>query len=117
MDFKDRLNALKPYVGGAVIGAIAITIVGFSADWVVTAGTLDQKVQSAKVTVLAEVCEKSAAQAWKRDGNKMAALEGWDNEEREQLAEKFAPVLADEAGKYDYRDEVVDRCDELLEPA
>lgn len=117
MDIKDRLTALKPYAGGAIIGAIAITIVGFSADWVVTAGTLDKKVQSAKVDVLAQVCERSAAQAWQQDGNKMTALEGWDNEHREQLAKKFAPVIAPGSDTYDYRDEVVDRCDELLEPA
>lgn len=114
MNIQDMIGKAKPYVGGAVVGAIAITIVGFSANWVVTHGTMEEQVQSAKVSVLAEVCEKGAQKHWTSQGQKLAALEGWDNSDREKLAKQFTPKIPNDDA---YHGEIIERCDDLLKPA
>lgn len=114
MNISDRISAAKPYVIGGVLGAAGLAIIGFSANWVVTTGTLAQQVEQAKVNILAEVCEKNAIRAWEERGQKIAALEGWGNEDREKLAQQYAPRLPNDKN---WHDEVVDRCDDLLRPA
>ncbi|HET7413204.1 MAG TPA: hypothetical protein VFJ18_11160, partial [Pararhizobium sp.] len=51
---------VKPAAWGAVGGAVAIAIVGFSADWVVTSGTAAEMVEaeseSAVLAALTPIC-------------------------------------------------------------
>lgn len=113
MNISDRIATLKPYLGGAVVGAVAVIAVGFSADWLVTTGTMQEQVSKARVNAFAQICEREAAAHWKNQGKEMAALDGWRNEERTALAKKFSVDLSadktlDEA--------IQDRCDSLLEP-
>lgn len=114
MNIGDMITSVKPYAVGAVIGAAVIAIVGFSANWVVTTGTMQDRIRETKVATLAQVCETNALAHWKEQGKEISALEGWDNDARQKLAEQFAPTIADQA---DYRDDIVDQCDDLLEPA
>lgn len=114
MNIGEYVTKLKPYATGAIAGAAALAIVAFSAGWVVTHGTMNQNIEKAKVSVLAQVCERSAADHWKNQGNKLAELEGWDNDQRAKLAKQFAPTVVD-AGEM--REDVIDQCDELLQPA
>ncbi|WP_161958813.1 hypothetical protein [Ferruginivarius sediminum] len=114
MNIRDSITSLKPYALGTAVGAVGIAIIGFSADWIVTTGTMNEKVQAAKVSALAQVCETNALAHWKEQGKKASALEGWDNDAREKLAKQFAPTTAKKA---DYQDEIVDQCDDLLRPA
>lgn len=112
MSLSERLQHLKPYATGAAVGIVTAAIVGFSADWIVMKGTMDQEVRAAKVAVLAQVCQETAGAHWKEQGNQTAALEGWRNEERTKLAEQFAPTFISN----DYRGAVVESCDRLLRP-
>lgn len=115
MDVADTLRRLKPVVGGALGGAAVLAIVAFSFDWVYTAGATERKVETAKVQTLAEVCESNAEHHWTKDENKkMAALDGWDNAHRAKLAKQFAPAVPQDAG---YREQVIEACNEALEPA
>lgn len=94
MTNKERLASFKPILGGAVLGAIATLIVGFSAGWLVTAGTMAEEVRSAQVTAYAGVCAENSVADWKDSGQQMTALEGWDNRDaRESLAKRFMPVV------------------------
>lgn len=51
---------VKPGITGAICGAVVITIIGFSADWVVTSGTASQmaetEAESAVLAALAPIC-------------------------------------------------------------
>jgi glutamine amidotransferase PdxT len=115
MKIQDTLAGLKPVAGGAVGGIAVAAIVAFSFNWIYTAGATTQKVHQAKVETLAEVCETKAERFWtKQEGMKMAKLDGWDNEQRNQLATQFTPELPDDDGIHD---DVVDACDEALQPA
>lgn len=113
MTFKERIESSKPYLGGAVIGVIGTLIVGFSAGWLVTGGTLAEEIRLAKVNTYAEVCASDSITDWKGDGKEIAKLEGWDNREaRELLAERFAPTT-----HADLKDDVQDACEDRIEQA
>lgn len=110
----DIMSRVKPYLVGGLGGAVAITIIGFSADWVVATGTMERQVQEARVAALAEVCEVNAEKHWADTGKKVAALEGYNNEEREKLAERFTPHIKDFE---QISEDVTDHCEEALRPA
>ena len=114
MNQADRIAAAKPYLFGGVIGAVAISIIGFSGGLVVSTGTMASEVQAARVAVLSEVCATGAKKHRLDAGNDMAALEGWNNDAREKLAEQFAPTVA---GIDSIRSEIVNDCDNALRPA
>lgn len=108
---------LKPAVWGAVAGAIAITIVGFSADWVVSAGEAQEQAEleadKAVVSALTPVCvaqfkTASAAQQEKH----VAALQGETSWERGEYVEEHG--WATVPGAERPNDEVADACAEQL---
>lgn len=92
---KTRITMAKPYIVGAVIGAVATVIIEFNAGWVVTVGTHKQELAQASVSAMATVCAQQAGVHWTTEGNEMSALDGWSNDERDALAERFTPQLND----------------------
>ncbi len=116
MNKADSIAAAKPYLIGAAIGAVAISIIGFSGGLVVSTGTMASEVQAARVATLSEVCAAGAKKHWLDGGNEMAALEGWDNEApaRNKLAEEFTPTVAEIDS---IRGEIVEACGDALRPA
>lgn len=115
MDTKDgNFAKVKPYVIGGVVGAIGITVAGFSAGWVVTKGRMQAYAEEQVVTAFAHVCETEALASWKNAGKSVDKLAGWSNDSREALAKKYVPALPSKA---DYRQLVIDSCDDMLTPA
>lgn len=108
---KRKLAAAKPYIGGAIVGAIVTVIVEFNAGWVVTADTHVQEVAKARINAVASVCAQQAREHWTTGGHEMAALDGWTNKKRDQLAERFTPTLEKVR-----ESSVTDLCDEMLDP-
>jgi hypothetical protein len=95
---KARIATGRPYIIGGVIGAVAISVVAFNAGWVVAIGTHTNAVQQGQLEAVATVCAAQANQYWLAEGNKTASLEGWSNDARDQLAERFTPRLEEIAG-------------------
>ena len=88
-----RLEMIKTLAGGFVIGAIVISIVGFSADWVVTKGTHDQEVRAAWIDGQAKVCA-SLVRAHREATGDASELSGWKaRDARDELAKSFAVIL------------------------
>lgn len=114
MNIFDRFTMLKPYFAGAVLGAVAISIVGFSANWVVATGTMESRIEQSRVAALTEICTVNAKQFWAEAGNQPAALKGWTNEQRKLLAEQFTPRTAGDSG---IKRQVIRDCDNALRPA
>jgi len=110
---RDAVEKAKPYVGGAVLGAVAITIVGFAANWVVTTGMMENEVKQARVNALAAVCAQEAKDHWLEEGKELASLEGFTNDKRDKLAESFSMTVSG----WKLKSSVQDRCDEELEEA
>lgn len=109
---KARIATGRPYIIGGFIGAIAISIVAFNAGWVVSAGAHTNAVQKAQLTAVATVCAMQATAFWAAEGNKEAALEGWSNDARDQLVERFTPNLEDIRAS-----EIKQLCGSMLKPA
>lgn len=115
MNVQGAIARIKPVLAGAVGGIAVAAIVAFSLNWIHTAGAMNENVRQAKIATLAQVCESSAERHWTQDqGMKMAKLEGWDNENRSKLAKQFAPKLPNDES---FREDVIEACDEALQPA
>lgn len=109
---KAKLAVGKPYIIGAVLGAIALAMLQFNAGWVVTAGAHTNAVQQAQLETVATVCAMQASQHWLSEGNETASLTGWSNDERDQLAKRFTPQLNEIRA-----DEITRLCGRMLKPA
>lgn len=84
---------IEPFVWGMVVGAIALTIVGFSADWVVTTGSKNKQVQTAHIEAQAAICS-SLANAQRKASGDVADLSGYAaRETREKLAQAATVLL------------------------
>lgn len=92
-NIKSRITTGKPYILGGVIGAVAMAIVAFNAGWVVGAGTHANAITEARINAVATVCSVQARQHWMTEGNENASLEGWNNDVRDELAERFTPKM------------------------
>lgn len=112
MTIKERLETAKPVIGGAVVGAVAVTIVAFAANWVVMADTMEENVKASRINALAEVCEEMARDHWLVQGRTLDGLSGYRNEDRAELALQFVPASTGEAP--DLQGEVADACSKLL---
>lgn len=111
MSVKQGLQKARPWLWGGAIGIVATLIVEFAAGWVVTTQTMQEKVAEAEVRVLANVCADRGRSYWTAQGHEIKALEGWDNQQREQIAERFTPELE----KVDLQ-RVTSRCGQILNP-
>lgn len=112
MTMKERFESAKPMIGGAVVGAVAITIVAFAANWVVMADTMEENVKASRINALAQVCEEMARDHWLVQGRTLEGLSGYRNEERSELALRFVPASTGEES--DIKSEVADACSKLL---
>lgn len=104
---------LKGFLGGTVIGAIAIAIVGFNAGWIVTTDAMNRNVEEASVNVQASICA-AGAMAHLTATNDTVDLEGYRSEAsnaREVLAKEFAVALP---GQDQASSEVITACGRML---
>ncbi|MQA67271.1 MAG: hypothetical protein GEU76_15440 [Alphaproteobacteria bacterium] len=108
---------IKPAVWGGIVGAVLITIIGFSADWVVTTGTADtqaeRRAEQAVVASLTPICVaqfKKAAQEAR--ATHLAALQKEDSWMRGDYVEKQG--WATMPGSKESSDEVAEACAEEL---
>jgi hypothetical protein len=113
MLFSDRMAAVKPYAIGTGLGAVAALMIGFSADLMVTTGTAQAQADRARIDAFAQVCEQQAARHWTAEGKDLADLDGWRNDQRENLAKRFTAGLSTEA-RLD--GDIQDQCESLLKP-
>lgn len=108
----ERWEKIKAYAVGAVAGVILAPVVAFSADWVVTTGTMNENMETAKIEQLATVCAMKAEQSWK-DQASPPDLYGWDKREaREKLATEYAVVMP---GQESAGEDVIDECADKIE--
>lgn len=107
-------ETLKPMAWGAILGGVALTIVGFSADWVVMAGSRDDQVRAAWVDGQAQICA-TLARDHRAATADVTSLQGYQAREvRDALAKSFAVALPDqEAADAD----VIRACSNLLDRA
>lgn len=88
-NFSDKWATLKPYVIGAVIGAVAVPVIGIWRGDLVTAGTHSSQVTTATVEAQAAICEALARLRHESEGG--ASLAGTQGRQaREALAGEFA---------------------------
>jgi len=94
-DISSRWASVKPYVVGAVIGAVAVPVIGIWRGDLVTAGTHGSGVRSATVEAHAAICEALAREHHETLGG--ASLAGTQNRQtREELAREFARLPGQE---------------------
>ncbi len=105
---KGKLIAAKPFLQGLVVGLIVGPIIVLWIGWMVTSGTLQEKVDAALVNERASIC---AARA--RDEVKDTTKLKW--EERKKLAVKWSTMPGQKPGSAD--DEVTNACADKLSEA
>lgn len=108
---------LKPGIWGAIIGAAAIAIVGFSAGWVVTSGTAQERAQmkadKAVIASLTPICvAKFKGQPQTAQTTHLAALQKEDSWERGDYVEEQG--WATLPGSQEPNDEVAEACSSAL---
>lgn len=104
-------ETFRPFAWGAAVGALAITIAGFSSGFVVTATARDKDARMASVQAQAEICA-TLVQAHRVAAGDNADLSGYQQRpDRDKLAEAFAVALPGQE-KPDAR--VVRECSDLL---
>lgn len=87
---------LKPFVWGAVLGGLVLTIVAFSADWIVMSGSRDDQVIAAKVDIQAAICA-ALVQDHRTATADVTSLQGYQaRDARDALAKTFAIALPDQ---------------------
>ncbi|MAL02311.1 MAG: hypothetical protein CL536_09285 [Alcaligenaceae bacterium] len=104
---------MKPAAWGGVIGAIAITIIGFSSDWVVTSATAQemaqQKKETAIIAALTPVCVANfKALPQQQETMELASLEEERTYQRGNYVEEQG--WATFPGKEKPHDDVADAC-------
>lgn len=103
----------KPAIWGGVIGAVAITIIGFSADWVVTSGTAkemaEQQGDKAVIAALTPICvAQFKKQSAEMQTTQLAALGEESSYQRGDYIEKQG--WATMPGAKEPSDDVADTC-------
>jgi hypothetical protein len=93
-----KREGLKPFLWGAVLGSLALTIAAFSAGWIVSSGARDEQVKAAAIDAQARICV-AMAQAHRTataDATDLSGMQARDA--REALAKTFAIALPGEEG-------------------
>lgn len=112
---------VKPAVWGGIAGAVVITIVGFSADWIVTTGAADKqaerRAEQAVIAALTPVCvAQFKKMAKEKQATHLAALRDENYWKRGDYIEQQG--WATMPGSKEPNDEVADTCaEELLKVA
>lgn len=107
----------KPALWGGIVGAIAIMIIGFSADWVVTASTANQqaerKAEQAVIAALTPICVAQFKKIAKAEqATHLAALQDENAWQQSDYVEERG--WATMPGSKEPNDEVADACAEAL---
>jgi len=112
---------VKPAVWGGIVGAVVITIVGFSADWIVTSGAAnkqaERRAEQAVIAALTPVCvAQFKKMAKEKQATHLAALQDTSSWQRGDYIEEQG--WATMPGSKEPDDEVADACaEELLKVA
>lgn len=99
---------IKPYGfgfgGGLIVGVIAV----FATGWGVTASTMAEAVEEARVQPMASLCAAEAEHAWQAQGKKLEDISGWTN--REAREELVTTTMEQWAIPDELKAEVIDAC-------
>ena len=112
---------VKPAVGGGIVGAVAIAIIGFSTSWVVTSGTANEqaerRAQQAVIAAMTPVCvAQFKSVAMEEQVTHLAALQEESSWKQGDYIETQG--WATMPGSQEPNDEVADACaEELLKAA
>lgn len=107
--FSEWLVTAKPYLIGAVIGAVAVPIVGLWGGQLVTAGTLNSQLTTANVETQAQICAALA-----RDHHLAAGGESLAGQQNRQTREALAREFAVMPGQDTANDAVRRACTNML---
>ena len=106
-----KREMIKPFSWGFVAGGIALTIVAFSAGWVVTSGANNHQVRAAWVDGQATICS-SLAQAHRKTTGDVSDISGYQaRDARDGLAKAYAIVLP---GQETADPSVISSCSDML---
>jgi hypothetical protein len=106
-----KREMIKPFSWGLVMGVVALTIVAFSAGWVVTSNSNSRQVRAAWVDGQATICT-SLVQAHRTANGDVADLSTYQaRETRDALAKTFAVVLP---GQETADSSVIRACSDML---
>jgi hypothetical protein len=107
----ERWEKIKAHAVGAIGGIILAPVVAFSADWVVTTGTMSENMETARIEQLATVCAIRAKQSWNQESP--PDLYGWDKRDaREKVAREYAVVMPEEESA---EEDVIEECADKIE--
>ncbi len=107
-----KREMIKPFSLGIIIGGVAVTIAAFSAGWVVTSTSMNQKVQAAWVDGQATICA-SLVRAHREATGDVTDLYGYSaRNARNELATTFAVALP---GQEAADPSVIKACSSLLD--
>lgn len=108
----NKREIAKTFSWGVILGSIALTIVAFSANWIVTRGTQDQNVRTAWIDGQAGICV-TLVRNHRKATNDTTELTGWSGREaREKFAKDFAVIPA---GTQGVDQSVIYACSSLLD--
>lgn len=93
---RDKLGALKPYLVGALIGAVAVPVIGVWRGDLVTAGTATSRIETATVETRAAFCEALARQHHAEEGG-IDLVGVQQRQRRDDLAARFAVMPGETA--------------------
>jgi hypothetical protein len=96
-DFASKWAVVKPYIVGAVIGAVAVPVIGIWRGDLVTAGTHGSQLANATIETQAGICEAMARQHHAMEGGEVTLAGAQARQAREALAAQFAVMPGQEA--------------------
>ena len=109
-----KREMLKPFSWGFASGCVALTIVSFSAGWVVTSGARDHQVQTALISGQASICARLAQDHRQATGDATDLLGYQARDARDTLAKTFAVALP---GQESADASVISACSDMLNKA
>jgi hypothetical protein len=93
----EKWETVKPYAVGLAIGLIAAPVIGLWHGGLVTSGTRDGQVQTARIDAQALICERLARE-YRVDSGDTSELTGYGGRgARNELAARFAVMPGEEA--------------------
>lgn len=109
-----KREMLKPFSWGFASGCVVLTIVSFSAGWVVTSGSRDHQVQTALISGQASICARLAQDHRQATGDATDLLGYQARDARDTLAKTFAVALP---GQETADSSVISACSDMLNKA
>lgn len=81
------------YAVGAAIGIVMAAILAFSSGWIMFARSVEARIERAQIEAFASVCVHNSLAAWVDAGNRIEMLAGDSNRDREELVERYIPIM------------------------